>query len=165
LGAPARAQFDPRVILSGMIQQLQQGRPDPSWYGPQLWQLMAMETGGSGVYPVLAALGQVRDIAVLQQNPLPGGFVYVMTAQHVGGVSHWMLGIGTASRRIEYAQAQFVPEGGLPGGPPGRAPAPPPGGLGNPAPQPAPPGPSNAPPRLAPPTSQSEACRRFPNLC
>jgi hypothetical protein len=163
LAPTAQAQFDPRAVLQGMIAQLQTGRLDPNWYGPQLWQVMAMQTGGTGIYPQLVALGPVQNIAVMQQNPLPGGIVYNLAAQHAAGISNWLIGIGSMSRRIEYAEAQFVPAGGLPGGLPGGAGPPP--GLGNPSPSPAPgaSGPSN--PAPVPPSSASDACRRFPNLC
>jgi hypothetical protein len=52
----ARAQTDPRSILSQVILQLQTGTPNPQWYGPQLWQTIAAQTGNTGIYAALVQL-------------------------------------------------------------------------------------------------------------
>lgn len=154
----ASAQADPRQILMAVIQQLQTGTPNITWYGPQLWQTIAMQTGNSGVYPQLVQLGQVTNVVVSGQTQLPAGPVYSLVAQHLNGVSTWQLGISLYTNRIEYANFN----------------------VGNPAPQPLPaqpvplprtaaPTPGSAPnPPSEPPTpvdKASEACRKFPNLC
>jgi hypothetical protein len=141
-------QHDPRQILRGVIQQVQTGTPNPNWYGFQLWQLIAYQTGGSGVYPQLVQLGAVRDVTITGQLPLPTGMVYAMTARHAGGRSYWEFGISTVTNRIEYASFVTGPDAGplpLPGedeqiDEPRTRPSPKPGGT-------------------------SEACRKFPNLC
>jgi hypothetical protein len=154
----ASAQADPRQILAAVIQQLQTGTPNPTWYGPQLWQTIAMQTNNSGFYPQLNQLGPVTNVVVSGQTQLPVGPVYSMVVQHQQGVSTWVLGISLYTNRIEYANfnigsstpqplpAQPVP---LP-----QTAAPTPGSVPNP--------PSNPPPQTS---GTSEACRKFPNLC
>jgi hypothetical protein len=139
-------QNDPRQILRGVIQQVQTGRPNPTWYGAQLWQLIAYQTAGSGIYPQLVQLGAVRDVTITAQVPLPTGVVYGMSVQHAGGRSYWEFGISTMTNRIEYAS--FVAQ---PGAEMDREPLP------EPRPQPTPP--------PTPGKGGSEACKKFPNLC
>jgi hypothetical protein len=153
----ASAQSDPRWILASVIQQLQTGTPNPTWYGPQLWQTIAMQTNNSGLYVQLAQLGPVTNVVVNGQTQLPAGPVYSMVAQHQGGVSTWQLGISIYTNRIEYANFSIgaVPQ---PLPPPPvplpTTPAPTPGS--EPTPPPNPPTPAS---------SSSAACRKFPNLC
>lgn len=137
------AQPDPRQVLAGAILQLQTGMPNPSWYGAQLWQTIAMQTGNSGLYPQLAALGPVTNIVINQVQQLPGGSLYAMTASHQKGASTWYLGI--AGNRIEYANFNI---GGFPV-------------TSNPDPLPTPP--SGKPKEV--PGAQSDSCKKFPNLC
>ena len=101
----AHAQFDVRVVLMQVILQLQTGSPDPSWYGAELWQTIALQTGNTGVYPWLAQLGPVQNVYLNSQEPLPTGELYLLTAQHQNGTSTWILGISTMTGRIEYATA------------------------------------------------------------
>lgn len=147
----ANAQKDPRPILAGMISQLQTGTPNPMWYGVQLWQTIALQTGYTGVYPQLVQLGPVQNVVVTQQQPLPQGWLYAMTAQHSNGQSTWQIGISIMSNRIEYANFNV-----------GWSPTPFPLPT-NPAPSPSP-GPSPTP-EPDPSARNSEACRKFPNLC
>ncbi|MGY8636548.1 hypothetical protein RAD15_29160 [Bradyrhizobium sp. 14AA] len=154
----ASAQADPRQILTAVIQQLQTGTPNAGWYSPQLWQTIAMQTNGTGVYTQLYYLGPVTNVVVSGQTQLPAGPVYSMVAQHQNGVSTWQLGISLYTNRIEYANFN----------------------VGNPTPQPLPaqpvplpkmaaptPGSAPNPPSETPPPADktSEACRKFPNLC
>lgn len=138
----ANAQGDPRRILAGMIEQLQTGTPNPMWYGAQLWQTIAMQTGNTGVYPQLAQLGSVQDVIVTQQQQLPQGWLFAMTAQHSNGHSIWQMGVSSITNRIEYANFNV-----------GASPTPPPNPQPNPIPAP------------SPSPSESEACKKFPNLC
>ena len=62
-----------RQVLREMILQLQTGRPDPQWYGRDLWMTMAMQTGNTGVYPQLRLLGPVTDVQLTGQTQLPAG--------------------------------------------------------------------------------------------
>jgi hypothetical protein len=160
LQAPTRtasAQADPRQILAAVIQQVQTGTPNPTWYGVQLWQTIAMQTNNSGVYMPLVQLGPVTNVVLNGQTQLPGGPVYSMVAQHQRGVSTWLLGISLYTNRIEYANFSI---GAVPQQlPPQPVPlpqtsAPTPGSAPNP--------PTNSPPAANP---TSEACRKFPNLC
>src|SRR5262249_9711287 len=133
----ARAQGDPRQILAGMIAQLQTGTPNPMWYGPQLWQTIAMQTGGSGIYPPLAQLGPVQNVTITQQQQLPQGWLVAMTARHSNGQSTWLIGIGSMSNRIEYANFNVGPSATpfpLPN--PNPSPSPQPSPLPNPNPSP-----------------------------
>jgi hypothetical protein len=153
----ASAQADPRQILMAVIQQLQTGTPNWTWYGPQLWQTIAMQTGNSGIYPQLAQLGQVTNVVLNGQSQLPAGPVYSLVVQHQQGVSTWLLGISLYTNRIEYANfnigstPQQLPPPPLPLP---QTDAPTPGSVPNP--------PSSAPPQTS---GTSEACKRFPNLC
>lgn len=147
----ASAQGDPRQVLAGMIAQVQTGTLNPQWYGQQLWQMIALQTGGSGIYPPLAQLGPVQNVVVTQQQQLPQGWLFAMTAQHSYGQSTWLMGISSITNRIEYANFN-VGSSATPFPLPTPSPSP------NPQPNPAPvPAPS--------PGSDSEACQKFPNLC
>lgn len=141
------AKADPRPVLAGMIQQLQTGTPNQMWYGQQLWQTIAMQTGNTGYYPALAALGPVTDIAVIGSQALPGGAIFNLIATHQGGQSSWFIGIGAQSNRIEYAN--FNIGANLPSQP---IPNP------TPAPTPNPSAPTN-------PSNDGGACSMYPDLC
>src|SRR4051812_11141122 len=84
---PAYCQTDASSILRQVILQLQTGRPDANWYGAQLWQTIALQTGFTGIYPQLVQLGPVSNITVTQQAPLPSGVLYAATVQHQNGTS------------------------------------------------------------------------------
>jgi hypothetical protein len=140
----SNAQADPRQVLNGVIVQLQTGTPNPMWYGPQLWQAIAMQTGNSGIYPQLVQLGQVQSIDIRQQQQLPQGMLYFLAVMHSNGQSTWELGISAITNRIEYANFHV-------------------GASPSPFPQPSP-SPKPSPP-LPPPGPGSGACQKFPNLC
>jgi len=154
----ARAQIDARGILNQVILQLQTGTPNPQWYGVELWQTMAIQTQNTGVYLPLRQLGQPTNIVITEQLPLPTGMLYAMTVQHVNGMSTWVVGISTLTKRIEYMNfnvggtPQLLPYPNEPSAAPSPAPAP-----NNPQPAP----PSNPPPQ----GTDSDACKKFPNLC
>ncbi|MBA5639800.1 hypothetical protein H3H37_22315 [Duganella sp. LX20W] len=154
----AQAQADPREILAAMIMQLQTGTPNPQMYGQQLWQTIAIQTGNSGVYPQLAQAGQVQNIVLTGQQQLPQGWLFAMAVQHTNGQSVWMIGLSSITNRIEYANFNV-----------GAEPAPLPLPRTTPTiPRPTPPNPSPTPPSdepTSPAPSDSEACRKFPNLC
>ena len=153
----ASAQADPRQILAAVILQLQTGTPNPTWYGIELWQTIALQTNNSGFYVQLAQLGPVTNVVVNGQTQLPAGPVYSMVAQHQGGVSTWLLGISLYTNRIEYANFSI---GAVPQQlPPQPVPLP---QTSAPTPGSAPHPPTDSPP---PASSASEACRKFPNLC
>jgi hypothetical protein len=160
LNQDAHGQASAQAILAGVIQQLQTGTPNPSWYGVQLWQTIAIQTNNSGLYQPLAQLGPVQNISVVNQVQMPTGPVYSLVAQHSGGASTWTLGISMYTNKIEYANFNInANQPPLPAPPPtttpiATGPAPIPGTTPNPPP---------GPPPVANPTS--DACKRFPNLC
>jgi len=160
LEAPSavRAQLDARSVLMQMILQLQTGTPNPTWYGAQLWQTMAVQTRGTGIYIPLVQLGRVQSVTINEELPLPTGNLYSMTANHQNGTSTWLLGISSITWRIEYADFLV---GAAPQALPQPAPLPPPRQR-TPSPEP----PANPSPVPAPgPDSPSPACKKFPNLC
>jgi hypothetical protein len=156
--ATAIGQNDPRQVLRSVIHQAQTGTLNPNWYGFQLWQLIAYQTNGTGVYPQLVQLGAVRDVTITAQVPLPAGVVYAMSVRHAQGQSYWEFGISGITNRIEYAS--FVAG-------PGSGPiALPDEGEVEEQPQPRPrPSPPSSPKPGPAPDGKSEACRKFPNLC
>lgn len=160
-------QSDPRQILNGMIYQVQTGSPNPNWYGVELWQLIAYQTGNTGVYPQLAQLGPVRDITINQQLPLPIGVIYAMTAQHTRGTSYWEFGISTLTNRIEYASFVATPgttESLLPGPSPGPG-SPRAGGQSEDPGWDRGSGSGSGSGSRGSGSSNPDACRKFPNLC
>ena len=160
----ARAQTDPRQALANMIYQLSTGTPNPVLYGAELWSTMVLQTQGTLIYPQLRQLGLVQNVVVTQRAALPAGFLYAMTVQHQSGQSYWMIGIGTDFNRIEYATVATGPGSTpftLPTAPTAAQPLPPSSTIGTP-PDPTPETPARDP---APDGAQSEACRKFPNLC
>ena len=163
---PARAQPDPRMVLAQVILQLQTGTPNPQWYGMQLWQTIAAQTGNTGVYLNLRQLGPVTNVVVASTVPLPTGVLYGMIAQHQSGWSTWVIGVSSVTNRIEYAtfeignSPQALPQGPAQG--PAQSPSPPAGLPQTGPPQTGPPpNPAPAPPQ----GGTSDACRKFPNLC
>lgn len=139
---------DPRPILAAVVQQLQTGSPNSGWYGPVLWSTIAAQTGGSGYYPSLAALGPVTTIDVVGSQALPYGAIFQLVAHHNSGASSsWFMGIGAASNRIEYMN--FNIGASLPSQP-----------IPNPTPTPTP-----NPPTPTTPSSSGGACSLYPDLC
>jgi hypothetical protein len=149
----AEAQWDAGAVLRQVIQQLQTGTPNPQWYGTELWQVIALRTGGTGISPPLIQLGLVTNVVVTEQIPLPTGVLYAITAQHQNGTSIWVLGISTLTNKIEYADVSI---GSTPQALPSRQPSTAPSISSQPNP------PSNPVPSQ---TSSSSACQKFPNLC
>jgi hypothetical protein len=153
--APSHAQSDVRSILRGVIVQLQTGQPNPMWYGTQLWQMIALQTGNTGVQPALVVLGPVKNVAVVQQSTLPSGVLYALSAEHQNGTSFWILGVSTLTKKIEYATFT-VGEQSQEQLPSSKGPV-----FGGPSIDP----PSNSPPSNPSPVQKSAACEKFPNLC
>jgi hypothetical protein len=146
-----RAQVDPREVLKAVVYQLQTGTPNPTWYGTQLWQTIAMQTQNTGRYHDLVQLGTVIDVTIAYQMQLPGGPLYSMVARHQNGNSAWYLGISDFTRRIEVGSFSVGSAPILPHPTPNQS-------TSNPNPPP------NLPPNPLPSTA-SEACKQFPNLC
>jgi hypothetical protein len=153
LSASYAQSLDPRPYLLNFIRQMQTGTPSQGLIGPALWNLIAQQTGGSGYYPVLAALGPVTEIAVQQQVDLPQGTVFAMTSRHAQGICGWHIGIGSMTGKIEYSS--FFVGSSPPALPAGPSPAPSPGQPPGPTPQPTP----------SKPPSDTPACQKYPDLC
>jgi hypothetical protein len=134
----------PDQLIRGVIQQLQTGTQNPTWYSQQLLMLMGLATNYTGVYQALKQLGPVKSVAVTLELPLPLGRAWAMTVQHNIGISYWEVAISAVTNRIEYMDFRDVP-GETTVSPPSTVPKEDPG--------------------LGKGTTQSEACKRFPNLC
>ena len=163
--------------LSTLIGQLQSGGADQDTFSPAMWKTITQQTGGAGHYAQLEKLGPVSSVYILKQTTDPDRKTYDAVATHKAGLSTWHLRIARRTDRIEWLSFHrsdnVLPKpGSIPA-----APATPDSSAPKPA-APAPPPPSAPtlstskpaapaqPPSPAPsPTSNSEACRKFPNLC
>lgn len=177
--APVRAQFPPtpQYLCQMAAQSSQQGGPVLyTVFGQQLLSLIFQQTGGTGVYMPLVQLGAITNIVVGGVNALPNGTFVSCRVFHANGFSDWQIGFSPYTQRIE--NSTFVPywTAAQPLPQPQPQPTQPSANPQQvPQPSPTPPVAQNAPPKLekpsptttkAPPTSsQSEACRKFPNLC
>ena len=162
---PASQYPAPQYMCQLAAQSSQQGGAVlTTVFGQQLLQLIYQQTGGTGVYAPLVQLGQIVNIVVGGVNALPNGTFVSCRVFHVNGYSDWQLGYSPYTQRIEnssflpyWTAAQQMPP--------------------QPQPQPASPAPAySAPPPIQqqtgkpqppqpPAPTQSEACKKFPNLC
>ena len=138
---------DPRPILAAMINQLQTGQLNQSWYSPQLWQTIGQQTNWTGVYPQLQQLGPVQQVVIQSSQGFPLGNVFKLSAQHQNGSSEWIIGIGNFSNQIDFANFNIA-----------GASAPPLPSLPKPTstPTPNPPTPTNP---------DANSCQLFPDMC
>jgi len=163
LTGQATAQMNPEPIVLGVIQQLQTGTPNPTWYSPDLWQTLAIQTGDTGKYPALIAIGAPIHVYQQQQQPFPTGLIYALKVQHSSGISLWNIGVSFRTQRIELLV--FNIDSSQAGSPafPQASPSP----YGNFATSRK--GLEGAGPDIslpaAPPVPNTDACSRFPNLC
>lgn len=98
-------QTDPRPILIALIGAFQTcGPPNIYQYlGAQLFQAIAMQTGGMGCYPGIAAAGPVSQMQVNNVVQLPAGPVFAVRVTHQSGiVADWYIGLSNLSGRVEY---------------------------------------------------------------
>jgi hypothetical protein len=167
-------QLDPRVPLGQLIQAFQNCMPSPAYgmMGPQLYQVVWAQTGGSGCYPMIRNAGPVQNMQIIDQRQLPNGWVYAIRVVHLnGGAVDWFIGINKFTRKVDYlnyqtAQAtlpsvstgvvnggQIVPPAGgsMPPNSGGTMPA---GGDGG-----------NSTPAPAPPAKKRDECDMFPAMC
>jgi len=138
---------DPRPIIASMINQLQTGQLNQSWYSPALWQTIAQQTNGTGVYPQLQQLGPVQQIEIQASQGFPLGNMFKLNVKHQNGSSEWIIGIGNFTNQIDYANFNIVGSNtpSLPT-------------LPNPTPTPTP-----TPP--TPSTPDTNSCQLYPDLC
>lgn len=168
---PAAAQALTTIdkYIATLIGQLQSGGADQDAFSPAMWKTIAQQTGGTGRYAQLEKLGPVSSVYLLKQSTDPERKSYDAVATHAAGLSTWHLRIARKTDRIEWLSFHrsdnVLPRpGSIPA-----APATPDSSAPRSAP-PAPPALSAPKPALPPsptpaPTSNSEACRKFPNLC
>lgn len=158
----APAQPTPLYLCQTASQAAQQGGPGLHWvFGQQLLQLVMMQTGGTGVSPVLLQLGPVMNIVIGGVNQLPNGTFVACRVYHVNGYADWQIGYSPYSQRIEninvipyWTAVQTMPQ---------QQPMQQPASPAYTAPPIQPPPAKSQPPPAAP--TQSEACKKFPNLC
>jgi len=155
--------FDPRVPLAQIVQAFQICGP-PAVYqmlSPQLFQIVAAQTGGRGCYVDIAAAGAITGMQVIDQREFPVGPVYAIRVTHQSGASaDWFVGFNRSTGRIEMLTYQNVfAQNPLPSVLNG--PTNPLGGSTNPGNrQPIDPKPP------APDTSkQSQGCNLYPDMC
>lgn len=157
VGPQASAQFQPDSSPQAQMQQLcgniatalTVGDQRAAYaFAPEARQMVGAQTGGTGRYPQLAALGQPVGAYVSQGQPVPLGVVFSCQVQHHAGVSVWHFAIvrGLVHR------FQFQASGG-------RQPHPAPSTTAPAAPQPSPDAQEPGTP------SRTEACARFPEMC
>jgi len=154
LGAsPSTAQgLDPRQALAVLISAFQQCGPPQAYQllSPQLFQIVAQQTGGMGCYPAIAAAGPVLGMQLVDQKQLPGGMVYVIRVTHQAGSVDWFIGIGQASGKVELLTFQAATAT-----PPTVATGPRPDAGGTPPPPP--------PPGSSP--EGRDGCDLYPSMC
>lgn len=158
LVTPGRAQPDPRPILGQMISAFQNCGP-PQVYQmlvPQLFQLIAAQTGGQGCYPAIRAAGPVKNMQLIGQQMFPVGPVYLIRVQHPTVAVDWFMGINQFTNQIQFLS--FQPAGAvMPSIATGPTPT---GGGGVPQSNPVPSTPPSTP---TPPTVTN--CNLYPGMC
>ena len=114
LATPGRAQqVNPSLVLGRMIAAFQNCGPPPVYQvlTPQLFQIVAQQTGGSGCYPVIQAAGPVVNMQVLGQQTFPVGPLYLIRVQHQSGVTFdWFMGLNLLINKVQVLM--FQPGGG-----------------------------------------------------
>lgn len=134
---PTQAQFDPRQPLNTLIAAFQNCGP-PAVYqllAPNLFQIVAQQTGGRGCYPQIASAGPVTGMQVIQSQQFPIGPLYVIRVQHSSGVrADWFIGFNQGTGQVEFLTFQNA-QGGNPTiqtgpSPSGDGPSAPPPGSG-----------------------------------
>jgi hypothetical protein len=101
-------QSDPRAALGQIIQAFQLCGP-PHVYqmlSPQMLQLVAQQTGGSGCYPAIRAAGPITHMQILQQQQYPTGPIYLIRVTHQSGPVDWFIGFNQFTSQIEYLSFQ-----------------------------------------------------------
>ncbi len=161
-GGTAAAQVDPRAPLWDLIAAFQTCGPPQTFQmlSPQLFQIIAAQTGGRGCYAQIAAAGPVVDMRVIGQQRLPNGTVSAIRVTHQSGPVDWFIGIsdlGVVEIITFQAAGSSLPSVG-------RGPQTPQGGA-NPPSQPS--GPSKPSPSTGGggAGSDSDGCRLYPSMC
>jgi len=168
-------QFDPRIALGQLIQAFQNCVASPAYLmmGPQLYQTVWLQTGGTGCYPTIRAAGPVQNMQVIEQQALPNGMVYAIRVVHAYGSSvDWFIGINQFTGKVDYLNFQTAQQA-LPSvsiGPVNGGAIPMPAGSGATSGGSAPAGGDrvNLPPAQPPPKKpegKGDGCDLFPSMC
>jgi hypothetical protein len=128
------------------------------------------DTGGSGRYANVAALGTMTGFDISDIVHLAKGDAFICRTSHDKGQVDWAIGYSPTSHLIEELRVQLVPPPAPPpfaappvaGPPPSATPAPAPPVIAMTAPTTAPAAAPSAKP-VAP--TQTQACQMFPTLC
>lgn len=146
--------FDPRPILSQLIQAFQMCGP-PQVYqilSPQLFQIVAQQTQGTGCYQQISAAGPVQSMQVISQQQYPIGPIYVVRVNHPGTTADWIIGFNQFTSKVEHLTFQAAQ--GAPVNLPPIAPGP-----RRTTPQ------TPSPPTDKPPNTSGDGCDLFPAMC
>jgi len=110
---PSAAQVDPRAPLHQLISAFQNCGPPQAYQilSPQLFQAIAMQTGGSGCYQQIAMAGPVMNMQTLDQRQFPNGTMYVVRVQHAQFAVDWFIGINHYGQ-VDYLNYQNAATGG-----------------------------------------------------
>lgn len=150
--------FDPRPALGQIIQAFQNCGPPPVYQmlSPQLFQIVAQQTGGSGCYAQIQQAGPITNMQVVSQQQYPVGPLFVVRVSHSSSITaDWVIGFNQFTSKIEYLTFQAVPQNQ----PPVTIPAPSPGGPTGGG------GPPPSPPSGTPSTPSGDGCDMFPAMC
>lgn len=104
-GQQFTASTDPRPVLRNLITAFQLCGPPQAYQvlSPQLFQLIAMQTGNSGCYQHIAAAGPVTSMAKKDVQQMPAGPVFAVRVTHQSGaVVDWFIGLSNWTGRVEY---------------------------------------------------------------
>ncbi len=146
----ANAQSDPRSILGALIGAFQTCGPSQVYQllSPQLFNLIAQQTGGRGCYQGIAQAGPINSMQIVGSQIFPIGPLYVVRVQHANITADWFIGFNQITQRVEFLNFQAAQTGSQP---PQPADPHPPRPTGGPSP--------------SPPAGTSDGCQKYPAMC
>jgi hypothetical protein len=168
-------QFDPRIPLGQLIQAFQNCVASPVYrmMGPQLYQTVWAQTGGSGCYLAIRSAGPVQSMQVIEQQAFPNGTVYAIRVVHANALPvDWFIGINRFTGTVDYLNFQTAQQA-LPSvstGPVNGGAIPMPAGSGTTSGGSTPAGgdggnPPSAQPPPKKPAGKGDGCDLFPSMC
>ena len=86
-----RAQTNEERNMASIIYGLQTGSMNWNRFAPEIKQIIAYQTGGTGMYLGLAALGPPLRVKMLNVFPLPAGAYYVFESRFAAGTLQWQV--------------------------------------------------------------------------
>ena len=108
----AKAQLSPQEqAMAQIINALQTGSENWARYSPQLQQVIAMQTNGTGIYLGLAQLGAPTGIHMQKVIPLPSGFYFIFRSDFNAGSLDWQVVADLASNLwgLQFQPANIQP--------------------------------------------------------